>query len=382
MRRSTLLLVAILATSLTAQQLEPNTPGGFLTLNGTGPAGLANPTMLTADMQLDLVVGGNPSSPMSLFIGTLGAVSTPVVGQFVDLSLAAPIATIVDGLALNITPAAVPALFGTLTPGGTSNWSLPLNPNIVGLNFAFQAIVADVGHASGVNLTGAPHMTVLPIPAFLQSFTGDDTLMKYTLPNPVSLYGVTTNLISVSTNGWFCLGHAPTNSDLGETSAKFISGAIGGAIAGAAPIVAVLWEDLDVGNNIATQNCTVTELAPGTIQITYNNADYYPATFLGTISCTLNSSSQTVVLDYSGYVCATPPIEGIIGVSDGGTTGVATAIDRDFITASTVLPYLSTLPPETVFQNFDVTGAVSEVIDVTGLIITFAASSLGNWSIF
>ena len=374
-------LISIFALTLSAgllgQQLEPNSSGGSATVNTSGPSGVGNPINIGSNQAIDLAVGGNANAPYIMLYGTLAATSIPQGSQFVDIDLTT-FRVLVDGLNLNLAPGAAPSIFGKLDNTGVSNWSLPLNSGALGLQLCFQGATLDPASSIGFNITGAPELLVT---SPVTRFTGDDTLFHFTAAAPVTLYGHSSTSISVSTNGWLSLTSAATNADLSETTADFLNGTAGGAPAGSAPVVACLWEDLDMGNGTPGQEVIIAEPAPGVLRVTWANGDHFPAVAFGTMSCTIDSAAQTVVFNYSAYNNATPATEGIVGVSDGGVVVGTTAAERDLATGGTVSGYGGS-PTESVFQNFGPGSPFSEAFDLGGLTLTFQDAGLGAWVIF
>ena len=371
--------VVALAVSLpvAAQQLEVNDAGGSLTSNGTNPTP-GSPFMIPSEGQLDVDIAGAPASPYIFLAGSLAATSfaTGIAGQFLDLDQGAPLLVVGDGF--GGSAGALPAGFFATNSGGNSNFSIPANPALGGSSIAFQAIVQDptLG-AFPFNFTAAAEYTV--VNGNLNTFSGDDTLMTFPLINPCTIYGVTFNDIAVSTNGWLKFGANATGSDLSESTADFINGNVGGG--SAAPAIAVMWEDLDMGNGNAGQEVQVFESLAGIITVTWSNGDFFPATPFGTVSCTIDCATGQVTLDYSQYTAAAPPTEGIVGISDGGVAS-STANEIDLVVAGVTTNFAPVNPAETVFQNFG-TGAVSEAFDLGGVILNFVdVTFTGGYTLF
>ena len=373
------LMALTLGTQVIGQQREPNSPGGSATLNGSGPSGVGTPLNIGINQSLDLRIAGTPGAPYTLLYGSLAAASIPQGNQYVDIDISS-FGVLVDGLNLNLARGAFPSVLGILNATGNSTWSFPLSSAALGTRMCFQGVVLDSASSIGLNITGAPEFHAIgPI----TTFNGDDALFHYSASAAVSLYGHSTTSVSVSTNGWLSLTSLAAFSDLGESTTKFLNGNVGGAPMGSAPVVACLWEDLDMANGVPGQEVIISEPGPSLLQVTWANGDYFPLLPFGSVSCLIDSANHTVTLDYSGYATALPPMEGIIGVSDGGSTGVATPAEIDLAGGGLVLGY-GGAPTEDVFQNFSPGSLFAEPVDLAGLVLHFqdTGAGTGSWVVF
>ena len=378
----TLILVSALAVTATAQQLELNDAGGSLQSNGADPVP-GTPFTLSLTDSLSLEVAGAANSGFILVFGNLAAVSTPtgINGQFFDLDMGS---AILVGDGIGGSPAGLPSAFFGTNVLGQANFSFPVTAALTNLTFAFEAIVSDPTQGMfPLNFTAAPEFFVSSLPAAVV-LVGDDTAASFITNGPLNMYGINYNQISVASNGYIRFGVMDPNSDFTETTADFLAGTPNALPA--APMIALLWEDIDMGNAVPGQQVNIAETALGVVQVDYISADYFPADPFGNISITIDSSMGTtfITMDYTGYTGLTLPSEGIIGVSDGGTVG-ATPMEIDLVTAGAVNAYTA-LVSESTFQNFDGTGGTlaAEPFDlVTAGIVNFLdVTGLGSFTVF
>ena len=381
MQKFTLFLVALclILAPATAQQLEPNSPGGSLQSNGVDPTP-GTPFLVTPNGTMNFEVGGNAGAGYSLVAGQLAttSITDPLLnGQFFDIDLNTA-ALVGDGI--GGTSTGLPANLFFLNGNGTSSWSIPANPGLLGQKLAFQAVVFDAAQPPlNLNITAAAEFDFQNVTLL----TGDDSFVSFSLLQPYSLYGQTYNQCFISTNGWIKFGVAPFHSDLSESTADFLSGNVGGAGAGSGPVVAALWEDLDMGNGNPGQQVIINEATPGLLTVTWQNGDYYPSTPFGTVIATIDVTAGVpqITLDYMGYSAMIPPTEGIVGVSDGGVA-MAVANEVDLVQGGAVVPTGGLNPAETIFQNFG-TGAFPEAVDLAGTVLNFVdASGTGQFTLF
>ncbi len=381
MQRFMLFLIALclILAPVTAQQLEPNTPGGFLQVNGVDPTP-GTPFLVTPNGTMNFEVGGNANAGYSLVVGQLAttSITDPLLnGQFFDIDLNTA-ALVGDGI--GGTNTGLPANLFFLNSNGVSPWSIPTNPGLLGQRLAFQAVVFDPAQPPlNLNITAAAEFDVQNVTVL----TGDDSFVSFSLLQPYPLYGQTYNQCFISTNGWIKFGGAPFFSDLSESSQDFLSGNVGGAGAGSGPVVAPLWEDLDMGNGNPGQQVIINESVPGLLTVTWQNGDYFPSTPFGTVIATVDVTAgiPQITLDYLGYNAMTPPTEGIVGVSDGGVA-MAVANEVDLVQMGAVVPTGGFNPAETIFQNFG-TGTFPEAVDLAGTVLNFVdAAGTGQFALF
>lgn len=374
------LALALCLAPVAAQQLEPNTPGGSCTVNGQGPTGVGTPIPLYSAQSASIVTSGGPSLPYTLFLGNLAPASINFGGEFLDIDLLTA-TTYVDGLNFGFG-GFLPSILGVLDTNGQASLDIAMNPNAVGLQVAMQGAVLDASTAVGINITGAPEFQVIP-GNLAATIVGDDIGQYVSLLTPINLYGNATSSVYVSTNGWVSLSQNCTFSDLAESSADVIAGTIGGAPAGDAPVVCALWDDLDMGNGIMGQELTVFESPTGQVTFTWNNADEFPTTPIGTFGFTIDNLADTVTFDYSGYTGA--QIDGIVGITDGGWTGFSTPVEWDLVAAGSggVVNGYASSGVETLYQDFGAGVAVPpETVDLSGAFMTWIGASTGVWTVF
>ena len=249
-----------------------------------------------------------------------------------------------------------------------------------------QSGILNPAHADGATLSQGCQMDVATSSTTI--LQGDDALLNIPLNNPLLFAGQTFSSIDVSTNGWVKMGANATSNDLSENADDFVNGMMG--LGTAAPGVAIIWEDVDMGNR-PTSMVQITEDLSGQITIAYIDADYFSSTPFGNVTCTIYPNfllavPTRVTLDYSGYTAAVPPMEGLIGVTNGtGATG-ATAVD--IAAAGVVTPMGTGLSPTTWFQSFDGIGtlvppAAAEPFDLVPLTITFDdLGGNGEWVLY
>ncbi|HGY89868.1 MAG TPA: hypothetical protein ENK43_01710 [Planctomycetes bacterium] len=355
-----------------AQQVEVNDAGGSLTSGGQDPVP-GQPFLRTVNGSIDFTVGGGPSLPFALMAGPLAPTSftDPLLsGEWYDLQPLSAI-LLVDGFGGG---GMLPSFISQLNGFGEASFVFPLSTAANGVEIAFQSIVQDPTISPlFLNFTAAADFLVTTAVAV----TGDDVVMNYSIPSgPLTLLGQTYGTLSVSTNGWIQFGGGAVFADPTESTGEFVTGTPGGAPAG--PIVAVLWEDLDVGNG-PTQAMIVEELMPAMIRVTWQNADYFPSTPAGTLRCTLDftGTEPHFLMDYTGYQAATPPFEGLVGLSLGGGGGTALDLVVGGVVQSTAPTGAQGLA---VFQNFDGSGVPAvapEAFDLAGLILDFQISAAG-----
>ncbi len=374
-----LIALCLILAPVTAQQLEPNSPGGSLQSNGVDPTP-GTPFLVPPNGAMNFEVGGNANAGYSLVVGQLAttSITDPLLnGQFFDLDLATA-ALIGDGI--GGTSTGLPASLFFLNVNGVSSWAIPANPGILGQKLAFQAVVFDAAQPPlNLNITAAVEFDIQNVTIL----TGDDSFTSFSLLQPYPLYGQTYNQCFVSTNGWIKFGGAPTFSDLSESTSDFLSGNIGNAGMGSGPVVAALWEDLDMGNGNPGQQVIISESSPGLLTVTWQNGDYYPSTPFGTVVATIDVTAGVpqITLDYMGYTAALPPTEGIVGVSDGGVA-MAVANEVDLVQMGVVVPTGGINPAETIFQNFGI-GAFPEPVDLAGTVLNLVdTSGTGQFTLF
>ncbi len=371
-----LMVLALLLGATHAQQVEVNDAGGFLISGGQDPTP-AQPFLRTVNGSMDFTVGGGPSLPFALMAGPLAPTSLtdPLLsGEWYDLQPLAAI-LLVDGFGGG---GVLPSFISQLNGLGEASFAFPLSTAANGVEIAFQGIVQDATLSPlFLNFTAAADFLVTTAVAV----TGDDVVMNYPIPSgSITLFGQTYGTLSVSTNGWIQFGGGAPFADPTESTSEFLTGTPGGALPG--PVVAVLWEDLDVGND-PTQAMIVEELMPSMIRVTWQNADYYPSTPAGTVQCTLDftGTEPHFQMDFTGYQAATPPFEGLVGLSLGAGTGMALDLAVGGVTQSSAP---NGAQGSALFQNFDGSGVPSvsaEAFDLGGLVLDFQVSLAGAVSL-
>lgn len=365
-----------IAAPLAAQQLEPNTPGGSLTINGNGPTGYLSPIAIQFNDSVAIETSGAAGAPYTLLYGALLPTSISFGSEILDID---PVTAggVVDGLGLGYG-GGLPPFFGFLNATGVATLGFSLNAAAIGQTVAMQAAVLDPGAALGLNLSGAPEFNVIPIPPVSTTLVGDDVLGTYALAAPLSLYGQATQDVQVSTNGYILFGNGGTFGDLSESVTELLAGTAGGA-PGGQPMVAVLWEDIDMGNGVPGQQVDILELGPGLLSVSWTNGDYFPTTPFGTVSCLIDNATDSVTWDFSLYTNAAPPTEGLVGISDGGSAS-AVGVEIDLASGGSI-GYGAGNPVEAVYQDFAV-GAFPEPMDLGGLVMTCIGTSTGSLIFF
>ena len=385
-------LVLLALTSASIAQLELNDAGASMTSAGVAPTSGA-PFMVAQGQSVDFEVSGGTVEGYILLQGDFTDPGTNIaaISQVLNLN---NVAIIGDGIG---NTGVAPQLFVT-GANGSSDWSFPVNAGQAGLAFGLQAIVADQALAPFfLNFSAAAEFSITG--AFQTDLTSqlvgsaDDGYANYAFAGgPYNFYGQAYTQISVSTNGWISFAGDVTGNDLSETIPELLMGTVGLPATANQPVVAMLWEDLDLGNNInGPQALTVTEdVATQMVTVTWQNVDYFPSDLVGTVSTIFDFANGTVVLDYSGYVAVTPPNEGIIGVSDGdlaqslalpaGPDVAADIVDR---TNGTVFGATLGFDYGSYYQDFfGGAGVGGELVDLAGAMVTFVdTSGLGNWVI-
>ena len=372
--------LALLAGSVSAQQREPNATGGALKSAGQDPTP-GMPFLVPPTSNVEFDVEGNANAGYALVVGQLAttSITSPALsGQFFDLDLST---AQVVGDAIGGVANGLPLSLFILNSLGKSHWSIPVNSGLAGQSIAFQSVVYDTSLPPlNLNITAAAEFSIQNVTLL----TGDDATSNVILSQGFSLYGQTYTQCWVSTNGWIKFGNtAPTFGDLSESTADFMSGNLGGSGANTGPAIAVLWDDLDMGNGSPNQQVIISEAASGILRVTWQNGDYYPSTPFGTVVCTIDVTQTTpqVTMDYMGYTASPTPTEGIVGISDGGVAS-ATSNEIDLVQSGAVVPAGGVNTAETLFQNFD-TGAFSEMVDLSGLVLHFVdASGSGQFTLF
>jgi hypothetical protein len=387
-----LCLMAGVALPCAAQQLEVNDAGGSMTRGTVNPIPGCPFNVSPSSGVIDFRVGGGATSGYILVMGPLAATSTQIAlldNQYYDISIPG---TTVIGDGIGFTGSLPPALFVT-NALGQSNWNIPANPLLTGIQLAFQAIVFDAAHTLGLNFTAAINFSFnagggagVPAGVLIGSIQGDDVGFQANLTTPITFYGTAYSQLNIASNGYVRFA-AGTGSSLGETTASFMAGTPGGVAA--APMIAGDWEDLNmIVANGGVAQC-YEDTTPGSERVTvrYLNGNYYGGIVFGTLDIIIDINANGAggargTLDYGGYNPATAPSEGIVGVSDGNNgSGVNTQFDFfQFCPNPTVQGYLST-QGETIFQNFDGTGSTpAEAIDVGGHQIVFDdLTGTGTW---
>ena len=385
MRKSmTALAAALMAVTLGAQQIELNDAGGSLTRVTSNPIP-GTPFTVYQGTAFDFRVSGAPNSGYILVLGNLATSSTqlPILNnQWLDLDQATA-QVLGDGITYSSPN---PGEWFITDAFGRSNWSIPVNLAMAGGDYDLQAIVSDATLPPfNLNLTAAGRWTISGA-ALLGTLVGDDSGLTVTSAHSYPLYGAGRTQFGVSTNGNIRLG-AIFSTDLSETAAEMIAGNPN-AITPAAPMIAVDWEDLDMGNN-ATQAVQIYEdIVNNELIFRWVNGEFYVTSAnWGNIECRIQDLGGfcQVELDYTSYLPAPAPSEGLVGISDGNIGG-ATGIDTqaDIVVAGAVVPFTSTADYQTYFQNFDGTGTTPiGPIDVAGTLFTFLdLTGFGQWLIY
>lgn len=353
----------VLTGGLVAQQVETNDAGGSLV--GTN-------CFYSPSSTLGLTVSGAPNAPIILVLGQLATNSVPTdasQAEWFDLNLAGFLYVVTDGFGGSGLP-----FFNHTNPLGSVSFAFGANAG-VNVPFAFQAVVADPGAPFGLNFTKA--QPFMPIPVDLSTGTllvGDDSATNFSLTNPICMYGTSYSQIRVSTNGWISFaGAGNTSTDLSESTTEFINGQPGG-IGTAAPLVAVLWDDLDVANIAGQQGVTIEEIAPGHVRVAWINAHKYPDEPLGTFYCDIDSSAGVTTITMVYDPCLgqeSVSVRGLIGVSAG--SGAANVNAVDLATGGMVNSFGPVGSAATIYEDFnpggtnpDVGGATLTFLDVGG----------------
>ena len=371
------LILSIAALPLAAQEL--NGPGGSLTSNGVNP----DPNCpFLAPGAYTMEIGGTPSVPYILAQGTYGAGTAFIGTESIDLAFTtAPVFVWADGLAGS---AGIPQPFAFTNGAGQASWSIPIPDAFQGTTSAFQAIVSDPALPPfNLNTTAAAHFFVSA--AFPQPqnsnliVTGDDIVMTYSFAGgPYTFYGQTWTECHVSTNGWIVFGTAPTSSDLSDSATDFVNGAVGLFGGTGRPAIAMMWEDLDMGNRPGQGVYINEDAVNNVVTFTWFDGDFFSSTAFGSIRCKLsdNGGLPTVDFDFGGYVenNGTPGTNGpIVGISDGNIAqamGVPAGADVQADIApgcrtAPVTPYVGAGDFETYFQAFDGLGTTpAEFLDI------------------
>ena len=375
MNRSTLAICVALLTSAaaTAQQLEANSAGGALEGNANNGT-FANPVVGTplnvnVSQSFGFRVGGGGNAPYILVLGSLATTSTDFGGifggQYLDIDQGT--AQIVgDGFGL--APSAFPSSFFITNGTGVSQWNIPANAALDGSTVAMQALVSDATIPPfNLNFSAAFAWAFNNV----QTITGDDQGILYTFSAPYQFFGTNYAQASFSTNGLICPGPS-LSTGFSESNALMLAGSPAGR-----PMLAVMWEDLNmIATSVPPGLLSVNENSvTRTVTATWANGSYFsaPAGIWGTITATIQdfTTFTQVTFDYTGFTHATPPNEGIVGVSDGNILGAGSLdIQADVATAGAVNVY-SSPTMDTYFQNFDGTGTVpAGPFDMTGTVMT------------
>ena len=348
-------------------------PGPF------GTSGAVSSTLVGANWQVNFstALAGNPHdvyATASPLVSGSGGGFYSGAGQVVNVTFGLPGSFFLYGSGLTPLFAPAPAAY-------TLNVAVP-----VPVTISSQSGILNPAHPDGATLSQGCQMDMVTFTTTI--LQGDDALLNIPLNNPLLFAGQTFNSIDVSTNGWVKMGANATSNDLSESADDFVNGMMG--LGTAAPGVAIIWEDVDMGNR-PTSMVQITEDLSGQITIAYIDADYFSSTPFGNVTCTifpnfLAGAPTRVTLDYSGYTAALPPTEGLIGVTNG--TGVTGATAVDIAAVGVVTPMGTGLSPATWFQSFDGNGTLvpavaAEAFDLAPLIITFDdLGGNGEWVMY
>lgn len=386
------IVIALTAIAAPAQLVESNDAGGSLTSAGFDPTP-GTPFVRGVATGIDITVGGNPDMPYILAMGSYApsGVIFPALGnQVVNLFL--PGGVIILGDPFGGT-GVLPIDFFYLATDGTSSWRFPIGPGSIGTNMAFQAITLDVAMPFGFNVTAAADFHLVTAPPFtvnllFQLPNLDDGLGKHDfVGGPYCIYGQPMTGVGVSTNGYITFAPTAVASTFVETSAEFITGTP--SAGPAAPMIAVMWEDLHLGGPGASMTLTEDPIQEEvTVSWTgnyFNGAAGGPGAPFGTISCRITfGSTPAIVLDYSGFT-GFGPAEGIVGVSDGNI-GSGNDNEVDLVLGGVPVGYGDIADFSTTFQNFEgLTAVPAEPFDLGGLLLNYLDTSptgRGNWVVF
>lgn len=346
-------LLVTLATLSPAQTQEPNTPEASLEMNGM-PA--VSPIGVRGDQAITIETSSTAAlARYSLVFGQRAI--TPLAPEVLEIDLAQPVITLVDGLGLGISPPVFASNPGTL-PFQSDTLTLPPSTLPGGFGGTLQGIILSPQLPRVFDLTGAVEFSVIPSLG-IDSFSGDDEIRTYVASPPLRFYGQLYGLMTVSTNGWVKFGAPPSDSDPTESTSAFLDGSIGGAPAGSGPIIASLWADLTLDNR-PSQRVTVLQAGFGRVTIRWEDVDFASGGNLGTLELLIDNGRGVVRTDFQASAARPSPREGIVGISDGGSTGMATPVEVDF-TANPF--YFPSNPVENPFQNFR-TGPHAEPFDM------------------
>ena len=307
------LLIALVAcgSGAMAQQLETNDAGGTLLINGSAtPNG--SPAIIPANGNVDVTIQGGDSLPLAFFAGSRASTSfcpPALSGECLDLDMSAPLYEIANGF--------TGSPFGFLNSNGSVLYSIPVHAVPV-CDFGFQSIVSDPGIPPiFVNLTAAG---MIQTGGAGMQFAGDDSFQSYDFCSPVNVFGNAYSRMYISTNGWIKFGGVPVFSDLTESNADFLSGNVGGSGSNTGPVIAGLWDDLNMTGNADNSFVIVTPISSTLTRITWNNVRYFGSSQnIGTFFVHV-SSDGTIDKDYSGMNLLNPATRGLVGISAGDTS--------------------------------------------------------------
>jgi hypothetical protein len=391
-------LAIALALPLTAQQ-EPNDATGTLRRS----SGLQDPNPGTPFVvplvggTFDMTVSGTPSTPYILAMGSYllnGSAIAALGNQILNLNITLPVFVIGDGIG---GTGLLPPFFFALDSAGNSSLAFPPGSIPAGVSLAFQAITVDPTLPLGLNLTAAAEFLtadviqtdVIPLmtPTLPPFPAADEGIYTHTLVGgPVSFYGQSLTQITVSSNGWIRFDGQATDADLAVDTSAFLTGQVGLPTSGASPIIAALWEDLDmsVGPGLILLS---EDLTTNRVTVEWINGNYFTgAAPFGTVRVVMDfSSSQPVVtLDYSAQVGGSGFT--LVGISDGDI-GVPPGTDDEanMIVGGNVVAFIAPSNFNSYYQDFfGASGTVpAEPEDLAGTIITFQdTTGTGQWFVF
>lgn len=357
MRRGTLLAASFVTLAGLAAAQQFNQPGASMVFNGFNgppwPIAQNLPRGLTATVAL-------AGSPSSVFIvgGAAGVAPAglPYAGGLVDLDLAS-LAIVFNGLQNAVY---------SIGPAGTFVATFLVAGNTpLGLQRAFQMIVADPLVATGVSLSAATLLTVVPGLTVLP-LTMSDNSTSYVDLTPygfgLQFYGQSYTGVWVNSNGTLSFG-AGSVDQVAQTSSFLID----------MPRIAGFWTDLDPGIG-GTITFTIDQTTPiAFVKCDFTNVAEFLIGTPHTFSMQVFAPPVGDVILTQGLFNIQSLISTVVGISPGQNQSAHP--ERD-LSSLNVLPGAVGTALENFHELFP-TPPTQHTFDLAGKTISFYASNLG-----
>ncbi len=290
---------------------ETNSPNSSLSFNGVTGTGLAKAVTTVCSTSVVTVNSDGPTSlPWDVAFNTSPTVPAGAPGSFVtgagqvvNIDLTAGLYFVFGGLAPALLP--YPGTF-------SASFSAPA----AGTYLSVQQLNADPANSDGFSLSqaaqlGTAALAVPPTP--IAGPTGDDSQVAVNV-GCISFYGRSFSTLFIQSNGRITFGVG--NTGFTPTAALFATN----------PPSFGCWTDF---NPAAGGSITMTEPAPGVINVAYNGVAYFGTTTPNTFQLQLDTNTNWLAIaGLTGLAAGTGNM--LIGVSGGDVVGATIPAPANF----------------------------------------------------